>query len=144
MLNRIAALLRDHVTTPVQHAPALDWSILFEWLTILDHASREDAHAAALDMGALRDAFRKSGVLIWDGPAWIEREGGLRAGIKNAYSRDLRYLRNVLSALYYADEGDNRHFPTAARLGVMFALIRRAHTLVTTMQVLEELVQGVE
>jgi hypothetical protein len=144
MLNRIAALLRDHVAAAPQHAPALDWSYLIEWLPALDRARHEETSVPTIDCGALRDAFRKSGVLIWDGPAWIEAEGGLRAAIQKAYHRDLAYLRNTLSALYYADEKDPEHFPVAIRLGVMFALIRRAHTLETTMQVIEELITGGE
>lgn len=142
MVNRIASLLSDPLTEAPSHAPELDWSVLHRWLPVLDPNLNDEAALSAIDPEAVREAFRQSGILIWDGPAWAQGEGGLMPALERSLSRNLTYLRNALSALYYADFDTGEHIPAAIIGGWLFSLVRRAHTLVTTMQVLEELITG--
>ncbi|MBA2291823.1 MAG: hypothetical protein H0W15_05130 [Gemmatimonadales bacterium] len=142
MTNRIASLLSDDPITAPPPTPELDWKILFDWIAVLDRASSEEGVDENVDVDALRDAFRRSGVLIWDGPEWVIAEGGLRQAVTNAYHRDLSYVRNTMSALYYADDSDPAYFPVAIESGVMYCLVIRAHNLVKTFDVIRELIEG--
>ncbi|MEO5826340.1 MAG: hypothetical protein ABIR59_10665 [Gemmatimonadales bacterium] len=142
MVNRIASLLSDDAITTTPDAPELDWTVLFEWIPMLDRASSEEGVDENVDVDALRDAFRRSGVLILGGPEWVSAEGGLRQSVTNSYHRDLSYLRKTMSALYYADDSDPSVFPVAITCGVMFCLVIRAHNLVKSFEVIRDLIHG--
>ncbi len=143
MLNRISALLRDHFADAPPHAPPLDWSKLVHWVTPLRAVANKEVCWSRINLPELREDFRRSGILQYDGPEWAEAEGGLGEAINRSATRDLSYVRKALSALYFEDEKDSDYFREAVEIGAMFVLIFRAHTLVTARQVLEELITGV-
>ncbi len=143
MTNRIAGLLCSHFTDGPPHTPPLDWSRLIHWVTPLGAVVREERHWEDINCPALREHLRESGILQYDGPEWAESEGGLGEAINRCCTRDLAYLRKAISALYFEDEQDPSYIPHAVRLGAMFVLVHRAHTLVTAKRVLEELITGV-
>lgn len=142
MTNRIASLLSDDAITTPPDAPELDWTVLFEWIPALAEASEEGSKPDTVDVDAFRVALRRSGVLRWDGPEWVLAEGGLRAAVSKSYHRDLGYLRNTISALYNADEGDPMYIPVAIQYGSMYGLLMRGHSLIKSFEVIQDLIHG--